>query len=527
MSSRAQAELAGANLRQRGAQPLPDRGRAGEHRHPPGIRHPHQTGLERTAPGALDAMGEPDADVAALAPRGDLTARKILPAGRLQDFRLAGRIVAAVVLHARTGARPERLGIGHLRRRNEIAAAHFGALQAQFARHPVHQAFHGEGRLRIAGAAHRRHRRLVGGGDRDVDRQRGKHVGPAHHRGGVVGNVDVLQRIGPEIMDQPAADAEQPGIGGNRDVDRPILVALLGRVGEMFAPVLDPFDRAPQELGGRHHRDVFGVDAELGTETAADVGGGHAQPALVEIEKRGQGLEQVVRLLRRRPDRHGVIAPFRENAAALDRMGGAAMLPQLLVEHVRGLVEGRVGIAVGHPVGGGDVGVELAPHRRRSRLGRPAAVRHGGKHVVVDRDQRRRVLGKIAVVGQDQRDRLADVRHLPVGEGEGPVAVERRPGIGVAQHPTLGEDRREIVEREHRAHPRQRQRGMGVDPADRGVRVGAAHERRLPGAGVRDVVDETSLAGEQGLILEARNARSDQSTHRRRVSPTWPWRPWR
>ena len=79
MSSRAQAELAGANLRQRGAQPLPDRGGAGEHRYAPGVRHPHQAGLERPAPGALDAVRQPDADIAALRSRGGLAARESRP----------------------------------------------------------------------------------------------------------------------------------------------------------------------------------------------------------------------------------------------------------------------------------------------------------------------------------------------------------------------------------------------------------------------------------------------------------------
>ncbi len=209
----AQAELAGANLRERGAQALSDRGGAGEHRHASGVGDPHQSGLERTAAGALDAMRQPDADIAALASRCGLPAGEILPAGRPQDLRLAGGIVAAIVLHAGAGARLERLGVGHLLRRDQIATAHLGALKMQFARDAVHQPFHGEGRLRIAGAAHRRHRRLVGGGDRDVDGQGRKQIGPAHHGGRVVGNVHVLQRVGAEIVDQPAADAEELGIG--------------------------------------------------------------------------------------------------------------------------------------------------------------------------------------------------------------------------------------------------------------------------------------------------------------------------
>ncbi len=52
-----------------------------------------------------------------------------------------------------------------------------------------------------------------------------------------------------------------------------------------------------------------------------------------------------------------------------------------------------------------------------------------------------------------------------------------------------------------------------VDPADRSVRMRAAHEGRVQHAGKRDVVDEAALADEQGAVLQPRNARSDQSTH--------------
>ena len=377
MSSRAQAELAGADLRQHGAEPLPDRGGAGEHRHPPGVRHPHQPGLERPAAGALDAVREPDADMAALRARRRLPLREVVPARRLQHLRLAGRIIAAVVLHGGAGARLERLGVGHLLGRDQVAPPQLGALQLQFARDAVHQTLHREGGLRIAGAAHRRHRGLVGGGDRDLHRQRRQQIGPAHHRGRVVGDVDVLERIGAELVNEPAAHAQELAAGVDRDVDRPVLVALLRGVGEMLAPVLDPFDRAPDQLGGRHHRDVFRIDAELGTEAAADVGGRDPQPALVEIEQRGQRLEQVVRLLGRGPDRHPAVdtAALGDQAAAFDRMGGAAVLPELLVEDVRGLGEGGRGVAVGDLEGRDDVAVELAPHRRRVRRRRPGGSR--------------------------------------------------------------------------------------------------------------------------------------------------------
>src|SRR5262249_31408082 len=196
-----------------------------------------------------------------------------------------------------------------------------------------------------------------------------------------VRDIDVLQSIGPEVMDQSAADAEKLAVRVYRDIERPVLVALLGGVREVLAPVLDPFDWALEELGCRHHRDVLGIDAELGTEAAADIGSCYTQAAFVEIEQRGQRLEQVVRFLRRGPHGQCVVAPFRENAAPFDRMGTAAMLPELLVKNMGGLGEGRIRIAIGYFVGGGDIGIELTSYRGRTRLDRAPRVSRRRKHV--------------------------------------------------------------------------------------------------------------------------------------------------
>ena len=46
---------------------------------------------------------------------------------------------------------------------------------------------------------------------------------------------------------------------------------------------------------------------------------------------------------------------FGEDAAPLDRMAGAAVLPKVGVEHMRGLGEGGIGVAEIHLVGGDGV----------------------------------------------------------------------------------------------------------------------------------------------------------------------------
>ena len=46
-----------------------------------------------------------------------------------------------------------------------------------------------------------------------------------------------------------------------------------------------------------------------------------------------------------------------------------------------------------------------------------------------------------------------------------------------------------------------RARRLGVDAADRGMRVRAAHERRLRHAGEFEIVDETAFATQQRPVL--------------------------
>ena len=103
------------------------------------------------------------------------------------------------------------------------------------------------------------------------------------------------------IVDQAAAHAAHAAVGVGGDLDRPILIALLRRIGEMLAAVLDPFDRAAQQRRGGDDRDVLGIDAQLRAETAADIGRRHPQPVFVEIDVVGERVTQIMRLLRRCP----------------------------------------------------------------------------------------------------------------------------------------------------------------------------------------------------------------------------------
>jgi hypothetical protein len=191
-------------------------------------------------------------------------------------------------------------------------------------------------------------------------------------------------------------------------------------------------------------------------------------------------------------------------------MRGAAMDPKVLVHDMGGLGERRVAVAISDPVGDDPVRRQFAAHRWRAL---DPAIDRGRQHVVIDRDKSCGILGDIAVAGDDDGDRLADERHLTVGERERPALVEFCAGIRNTHHAPLPQHRGKIVERQHGDDPGHGAGRAGVDAADQRVRMRAAHESRVQRAGSGNVIDETAAAGQQRKILKPRDARSDQLAH--------------
>ena len=247
-------ELLGADLRERGLDSLPHRHGAGVDRDAAGAADPHDAGFERAAAGALHAVAEPDAEIAAFGARARLARGEAGIVDGLERHALTAEKVAAVEGDRRAGAGLERRDIGHLLRRHEIAAPHLRAVEAELVRDAVEQALHRECAFRIAGAAHRHGGDLVGLGHAHVELIGRQHVGTGQRGRGVVRQVDALRRVGAFVVDHLAAHAEEAAVVVEGDVEVPILVALLHGGEEMLAPVLDPFDRPPQQQARRRQR---------------------------------------------------------------------------------------------------------------------------------------------------------------------------------------------------------------------------------------------------------------------------------
>ena len=115
-----------------------------------------------------------------------------------------------------------------------------------------------------------------------------------------------LERVAARALDRPGlvhllVASIRPGAPGPSALHARLLrlVALLHGGHAMFAPVLHPLERPAQEPGGRRHRDLFRIDAIFWTEAAAHVRRDDPEIVFLDPRRFRDGLEQVVRHLRR------------------------------------------------------------------------------------------------------------------------------------------------------------------------------------------------------------------------------------
>ena len=165
-------------------------------------------------------------------------------------------------------------------------------------------------------------------------------------------------------------------------------------------------------------------------------------------------------------------------------------LPQLLTEHVGSSRERGVRITHALRDPGGAVPGNVRVHARTALGAGRLELDHGRQRLVVDLDQPRGVLGKIAIVGHHERDQLASVTDLVHGERLRRPWV-RELGMGDEQRRGLVQ-RSELRRREHKMDAPPRACARGVDRPDARPRVQAPYARRVKQARRRHVGDEAA-----------------------------------
>ncbi len=124
---------------------------------------------------------------------------------------------------------------------------------------------------------------------------------------------------------------------------------------------------------------------------------------------------------------------------------------------------------------------------------------HRRQRLIVDDDMLQRVGRDIALGRDDDADLLRVVDHLLDRQHHLGVGHERR-------HPVQVAGLFQILTRDHRQHAGDLQRGAGVDRADLGVGVGAAHDIHIQHTRQLDIVDVVALALDKARVLLALHA---------------------
>ena len=439
--------------------------------------------------------------------------RLLDPEPRVVDHRhgLVERLLGG---HLRDG-HPARHRVGQLGTVHDVATAQFHRVDSDPVGQDVHHLLAGEGLglpgppIGRPGAGVRVHR----GGPVGQFRQA---VGPAeHHDDEGPGASRAHHRVRARVVEVVDVGAEQvPRLVGGQGDGHPFGAGVRGR-DQVLVPVLHPLHGAAELVGGQDHHLLVPGDVGLLPEAASDVAHDHPDLVLRHPGDAACGGADVVGGLGGDPDLElpGVAVPNGDDPAGLH---GDREVPVL--EH-----------GLGDDVGGG---VEDPPELVVDRLLHPAAevvgqlgvdddvvaaqrllhVDDGRQRLVLHLNELRRVLGQVAVGGDDQRHRVAHVADVVLGQGEQGTGVVRRKGpVHVADQVGV-----EVGGGEDGDDPFGGPGGGGVDPGDPGPGDVTAQEVGVQHPGKHDVVEIAAVPGEQAGVLLAPHPLADQATDRRR-----------
>ena len=409
-------------------------------------------------------------------------------------------------LGAERGHRP---GMRHFPRPEQVAAAQFGAVQAEPAGGHVEELLAGHGALEPAGRPVGAARGLVGEHHPDPAAVGGDPVGAGQHGHGQLGHGDAVRAaVGAVVVhDVVAQPGDHPGrIERHRD-PVPLLPGMVDR-DQVLGPVLGPLDGPPQPDGEPGHQEVLRVELAPHAEPAARVDGVHVDQVLGHAEQAGQHVPVEDRDLGHPVDRQraGRRVDIGQQGAGFQRHRRVPADLDLRLDHGGGAVERRVDVAEAQ----GEVGrdVARAEQLRSAGLGRGLGVEYRRGLVDVEVHQLGRVLGGVGVLGEHHRDRLAHVPHHVGGqhrlqETAQVDALDRQP-------------------HRYRQPGGQVRRGDRADHARAASRLGRVHppdpavgDRRPDDAGPDlaahgEVVGEPAGAAQHPRVFLARQPRADR-----------------
>jgi hypothetical protein len=410
------------------------------------------------------------------------------------DEPLERGLVAAAVEHV-----ARRRGVGKVLRPHQIAAPYLGGVEPEIARDEIDHALgHGGGDRMAHGAVLR--------GDDLVlrhDAQRclvGAHaIGPREQTEDLAALDDARARIrgvGPHRGGDAGPHRGQDAVAVGRHLDAERLLARVDIGQERLASARNELDGPPERQRERADGHVILVDVDLDAEAAADVGGDDPDARLAQREElREDGLHHV-RDLGRDPHREracrGLVVG--DQAARLERHAGVAARGERARPHAARAGECALDVAGREARLGEGVVAELGMDQWRAGGQPRLRGKHRGQRLVLDLDQRRRVVGGSPALGGHRDDRLADVAHALDGEGEHRAALH--PGV-VPEDAAVGfAEPGDGVASQHAGDARRSARALEVDAYEARVGVRAADEGGVHHARQRHVVDVAAAPGQ-------------------------------
>jgi len=284
---------------------------------------------------------------------------------------------------------------------------------------------------------------------------------------------------------------------------------------ERLAALRCPADGPADAPARPHHRRFLGIQVDLGTEAAADVGRDHAHLVLGEPQhERGHQQALDVRILACHVQRVRIVgaAVRSERGTRLDRIGHETIVDEFDLRDVGGagercidrrLVADRPRVAA--------VARCLVVDPGRTALQRFDGAGNRRQHLVVDRDGFGGVLCLVARMRDHHRHGITHVAHLSLRQHRMRRLVHRL-AVGAGDEPAARQPvhPREILAGVDRDDPRHRLRLGRVDGRDARVRVRRAQEEGVRRIVRVHVVGELPGAGEEADVLLAKDRLADR-----------------
>lgn len=366
---------------------------------------------------------------------------------------------------------------------------------------PLHQTFQREIDLRSAKTAIEAGRRLVGDNDAVADADVAYVVGAGQVAVHAIERRGLRRaQVSAAILDLVPVECEDLSVGSDRRRQGRRAVGRRHRRGEMFEPVLDPFDRTLRDARGSSDQHDVWKHALLDAKAAAGIRR-RAQPQAIALyfQRAGDHGVDAERTLKIGQHLIGILAGIvrGDDAIGLDRRAGVAGIANVDGETMRRVRKGLLGVAIAEGAIAGEVAGKAVMQHGRARRECTERIDDGAARTIFDVDELRRILGAGAVDRHDDRNGFADIAH----------AIDRdRPALDRCLHAddeAVG-DGLDVTADQNRRNTREAPGSFNVDGKDVGMRVRRAQDRRVQRAG-RDaeIVDEAAAAREQRGVLDA------------------------